>query len=607
MSNLGQKRWPENTPDFKYKTFEDLASALKWKSKDTLAKRVMDIWWQIQDSSVDWRDKLRLELTPEEEKWLREALPETASVFNEWMTTEEVAVDAAKQEIWKHIWAENVQRVEQALSVWEKFSKAGEIFWKLWSEWNYLKAFWVFIAILFWTWKVWDFDWSKKDWNKEEKTNVVEGPQVEIDKVDIRYTFWISFLLKLEWLAENLSHSWWQIDSNVNAVFLNKNFHSKSYKEIVSTTWFTWLWQKLWIPWKDENIHKAITILQSREWVLDKILSKSKPNWRDESIYNLLLHLNVYSSFYWNIENTDIEWYMKKGWDFISIDFEKWKWALNWLLEARLNDKNSPFYWVDPTYLWRIYSMWTANDFDKEVLKLWEEWDKYKKFTEWFKKFKEELPFLLWWWFFAWKTWDNWETKKDFQKFFAEHNFSPREVLELYVITWWDTDIQSYDRVQNSMIFTKVFFMLNQKPALQWSTYLYAIKEWWINGSTSIEIPGEIKSAISFMLRTMFEKAINSTWWIAQRVWWMLDDKEKVAWIWIWLAWIIGLWFILRITSAWAWAARWATAATTAIVWWYTLANIYSYLEKNHPKDFSQLRKDNNINSPEDFEKLFIS
>lgn len=602
------------TPEtiWKFESPEALAQALEDKNK-ALAERVREISKKsIETDSKDLRKALQEELSPTEQKEMREALPDAgiSEVFTKWMTTEEQAIQKAKESASEMLWEDNTKALQKVEWIWNRLStgmdKIGDIFEQKWM----MAGIWAIILMFKWIFS-WDFSAldnilnPKKDDEKKESENKGE----ENLKNNIQYTAWISLIIKAENFSDytkrnDSNYEQLKIDWNIQAVFLNTNFNKLKFSQLdlpwLSSNKKNWISKKLWInDLSDEEVYNTLLLLKRRETFLDKILKDKQPNWRDLSIKEIVLNLHRYSSFFNWLNNLDFEKLTTSWTDFIKLNFkENNSWPLNEMLESQIKDSKSPFYWVSKVYLAEIYSISWNHNFDKNNLLLWNE--KNNDFINNFLEFRKNLPNLLKTWFFAWKR----EVKDNFDTFINENisKLSPSEILEYFVITNWKTIPEQLNDAQNSMIFTKLFFLLNKQPKLQWETYLYAMKEWIYKSSDNI--PPALQNAIWLIFKTLWEKLINSTLWMTQRLWGMLDTTEKAVAIWwsiLALAWAIRF---MQVTAVWRWLASWLSIWA----WAFIVAQVYHYFEANKKDnpDYQAFKRENNIRNQKDFEQVLL-
>jgi hypothetical protein len=107
----------------------------------------------------------------------------------------------------------------------------------------------------------------------------------------------------------------------------------------------------------------------------------------------------------------------------------------------------------------------------------------------------------------------------------------------------------------------------------------------------------------------MFEKALASATGMALRLWWMLSDAEKWVAIWSAIMLLIALVCFARFAASWIWFVRGATVSLwlTAIIGWYTLAQVYDYLQDKKEAEFEKFKKDFWIKWKEDFAQILQS
>jgi hypothetical protein len=188
--------------------------------------------------------------------------------------------------------------------------------------------------------------------------------------------------------------------------------------------------------------------------------------------------------------------------------------------------------------------------------------------------------------------------EEEFTKIF-KNKLTTREIIDFYLITWWETDITKLNSIQKSTIFLKIWKMLwvRWKYSERWKIYDNNLMEELQKDTSSILSP-EVKT----LLWNVFLKAAKETFeWIwnkMKEIWSALDTKTTIA-IWVFLAWA----WVLTFYSRWL-ALRAMISALSAANIWLISKMIYDWItdskvkEKYSEEDIKKILEDFKKNNP---------
>ncbi len=543
---------------WEFKDPEALAQALANKSKETLAKRVRDIASQVQWNSSDLREELKKNLTESEQIDIRNTLPWTwiDTVFTKWITTADV-----KDKIWKTViawvvWTEIADMAEKWEGYFKNLSDAWETAGKLFDEWKYMAAIGVFLKWLF-------GGFSLKEWNKigEEK---VEWGKKEEDKKwndklkETEYSLWLKTLYIISW-KEGVKQS--------NDVLLVQQIREKSFsqleKESKSKSWIT---QRLKIPtgYNDDQVSAWIQIILDNEKVLDNICAKTNKDWKNVPIEDIIIIINkrwwqVFSKMKEKISGLElsatspignIEKIFGSLSSMIVAKYEWWKISFWDLWDVwDVWEREKLIAWVHETTLVNIFSNTNtpittntpSTSAESSIAWQWDEND--KKFIRDLYSFKDNIiPSLSN--LFPKTTND----QGDIKKFFDEKWFTLKELFELYLITWWKTDINSLDNISKTLLYIKFRGILSKNHTLWWvfdTEILKALSD----ESESLKMPQEAKNIFNHILQSTAEKLVDMAWDTMKHIWGVVKSLSIEKQLMVW--WAIASFILLVFFSRW--------------------------------------------------------
>ncbi len=291
--------------------------------------------------------------------------------------------------------------------------------------------------------------------------------------------------------------------------------------------------------------------------------------------------------------------------DFLKLDFNIFElfettdknWNMYDLLESRKKDKNSKLYWVDDIFLIAIYNN-TSWEVDPSLM-AWYEWAN-KEFIDDFIRFKKELSWFIWDKCFLWKQ----ERKSDFVDYFANYNFTQRDILQFYILTNWKLEIEWFNDLELWLIYFKVFQMLGMDD-LRWETYTYAIIQWvfWESREFVDKVPDSFKKTILDYIKKAWEEFIESTTGFIKEVWWSLTEEQqnKLTWLWIW-----ALIIAILMVKTWLYAI---VKVSSMLIWWSIaliwINQLYDFLSSSENSETKNVLKKYKITNKEEFAEKF--
>lgn len=541
IKNERNKIWEFQNP-------EELAKALEEKSKQDLAKRVREISGQVQGNSVDLRKKLQDELSEVEQSQIRKTLPDkwVDNIFIKGMTTEERQQLMAKKAMVWVVWAEATQwlwKMESWMkSIGDSFDVAGELF----EKWQFMAAFWVILKGLFWQFSLEEWnkkDDEKKDGKKEEKTD-----NKNENFKNAEYILWVKALYlmsgkKIVKDSDNvlLTNEFRVMNfTQLEQEYKNKNDIAKRLK-LKSHS--------------DEQVMSGIEILISSEKSINNLLQNSPPNWKNLPLENIIDLINqkwwkTLSNMKDKVTNIDvsitnpveiIDKAMGSMHDLIDIK-EDWNWWINfWELDSRkwiISD-------VSPSTLFNIIAIWkdsiikTTDTKGNSIETITSKGtDKDKEFIWNLFSYKDQI--------ISWITniFPN-ESKEKINSFFWDKWFTLKELFEIYLITWWKTDINNLDWISQSLFYTKLWKILWKDPEVRAIYNVHILNALW-DKAENIKLSSETKNFLSNISRYILDKSMDTAKkWLKEIYSTILElPWEKQLAIWALLtAFIAGVWY----------------------------------------------------------------
>lgn len=522
----------KNTEIWEFKTAEELAIALEKKSKTDLAKKIREISWEVQDNSIDLRQKLQKELNENEQKEIRETLKDSwvARVFTKWMTTEEKAIQEAKNNAWEMLWEENAKTLQKVEWIWNRLSTWFDKIWDIFSE-KWIMA-WIWAIILMFKWIFsWDFSALDNILNPNmSKSDVDEAGKKVWDKlsgkVDIKYQYSSSAVSYIFWGEEkNTLNKLFALDKFQNMKYEEVKKIYEKYKNSVNKNW---LEKELWIEWvKWNDVFKALWVLvneNEKSWkLLSDFYSKKWENLWNKTIKESISWLYTNIKMFKSLENITTPDQIIDAWKNFALKIEQLpngESEIKWEIYDSLKEL-----WITKNIILFINSRW-KNGFE-DIIQLEKNLDwiqselsteDKKELTEKFIPFAKNIENTLWDQF--------WHKYGDsIKECFASKHLSPTELLELYAITWWSYNHESLNDMQKTYIYTKLISLIDDRDhKLAWAYWTLIVKKW------DTPLPPWVLSMLSYLwwkLASWAEKIWENLYWAA---------KENPA-----LAWIIAL------------------------------------------------------------------
>jgi hypothetical protein len=556
------------TPEVKeseIKTPEDLIKELEKKSKVILAWKVKDIINKITDHSKDKWQELKEKLNPVDSKAIVELFgnlksklidenldkteqktKETVAKYAKvaawtawiwWVFT--VSAEALKEEVSGLKDAKWLWFIEKMMSFFEKISDTFDniIEWvKTWFTSKFPK-----IASLFWIESKDDWD-SKKDkvwsWDDKKDSSKEQNDKNNENNSNFKYQAVTGIFIKMFW--GQFSNSREKIDNKetLQTLFVHKQFKNKTvrelkeiYKDYIWKKDKTWIKEKLWVEWihsTDKEIYFALTVLVASNsyWykLIDNLYKKKKPeeqNFNDKTIEEVMLWLHrdihliqnfdqigsVDELLSWKTPDIFNLWVVSKDWGL----------EITWWLKEKAELLN-----LSKWLIWFAFinSKITLNNFKDvkylENMNLISEEDK-KLLTE------KILPF--------WKNIINTINGSSFNLWldlsgeFNENKLSLKQILDLYIITWWNTNINEMNTLEKTYLYAKIPWMM-ENPNLSAQYFANITKEIEKSASVSL-IPQEVKESLwnigNYLAKKTVDQLLDSIswmkWFVTQRPW----------------------------------------------------------------------------------------
>lgn len=586
--------WLENQKIWKFENPEDLAKALDNKNQN-LADRIREISkTAIEKDSRDLRKVLQEELTPEEQSEIREALPES---WVEKILDKKTSSDIGKEAVWDIIWEENADKIDTLTKKSEKLSKNFDKIWEIFKS-KWIMA-WLWAILLMFKWLfTWDFSWldkilnPKKEWEKSWKKEAIIDSAKKAE-----YNLWLRALYLIS--GKELTQ---ESNNTLLSPQLQKSTFSKLEKEYKNKNWIA---SRLWFEENqsdDEKVYSTITLLLKSEKWLNNIFWKENTDWKDLELIDLISILNqkwgwVLSNMKEKVEKIEFNW-LDPIWNMTHA-----LWSLKNMLEVNVSGDKIDFWWLSE----RKHLL---DQVSKETqIKIFMSWN-----NSWIKKSSQSAEVennLVWEWSkddkdFIKKVFD-YKNKiiqpivnlfpKDEQnnanQFFTEKGVTFKELTELYLITWWNPDINNLDWMWKSILFIKIFWILSRDND-KWLSWVFA-KELYeqIMDDKSLVLPEETRNILNNIFHKAIEKTIEWTKWLLIDAYKASDTSTKIV-VWSiiagYISWMLFGWKF-RFVTQWIWIA------STAFAVWY----VYNKFMED-PKA-SKFLKERWIDSQEKFTK----
>ena len=547
LKNPETQRWVE-----KYKTPEEvskLADKLEKKSKTELAQKVRWIAQTVQDKSVDLRKKLQDELSETEQKEIRETLKDDdwiVETFTKWLSEDEkIQLETSKAVAWV-IWEDNAKTLKKIEWIWNRLSTWFDKIWEIFNK-KWIMA-WIWAIILMFKWIFsWDFSALDNILNPE-KENGKKNKSKEDEKINENTKY-----RDLTILFTKIVYSW-ENKNNIVNILNSSNVENLKIKEIPELLKTKNLKKKLWLDWTnytEDEIKHALNMFHKWKW--KNILDKFYKNWYQENtIREVILwirDLNIIDEINGKISKIEISDITKIGtilWNSLSLDIKNEKWAIN----QKANDL-----WINQEIVsWFLSFNWNLNsenskesinkNIDASNIK---DKDKAKEIIQFWYSFIENLK-------------SNKKINLWFDKILDWIKIQPKDILKLYILTWWqkEFDFDKLNDFQKSFTYISVLWILDEEnDQLQaeyftrlawislnkWNDFLNLVPEWvkdiiWSSINIAEDkLKKEAKELWYEIIGSIKEHPQIILWilWVIAVVWW---NVRKVPFIeiplWIW-------------------------------------------------------------------------
>lgn len=560
---------------------EALAVALENRLKNNLAFRVREISWQVTDSTTDKWSFLRSELWYVEERQIREALPETAILFDEWMTeTERSEARRVNQVVsWAAVWWALVEwsmwKIDKWLSFlekvsnwWDNFNEALDAWWEKIESWKFREAFTIF-GLWFWG------NYNKEKLENERKLaqnsdNMKSIWETDVVK-DVEYDLSLKWLI---WLSKDKKEEF-----NAFIILKNPQIRASNFSKLKSLKQ-DWISEALKVNNLSDKkqfegqAFNAIQLIVKKESLIQNLIWKEKPNWREElTLEEILTRAYKYTVPYTSFENFSLNDLHDWKINFWTFDLSNPKSDLKWKFDKLRSDEKWKLNWVDE---WLIRSLLLdstskiTNPNQLQMLQSLFKSEKDKKFAEEFVNFWTKFLEKIKTDFFLWDE----KYKTEFAEYFNTRSLSSREVFELYLITWWKIDFSEINSFEKWLIYFKVWQYLwsrNWNVILRWNTYdevmIDEVIKFTSNSPSAIyKLPEPVLSTFASMLEYTKNTAINKTMKVTSEIFSALTlDKIIIIW-WVTLATLYVLLKTWPIRNKALWLAYWVAISSLVLL-----------------------------------------
>lgn len=552
---------------------EDLATALDSKNK-TLAEKIRKISKDsIANNSKDLRKALQDELSDQEQKEIREALPDAwvSEVFTKWMTADEQMANAGKVALAWAIGKENAEILEKWEWLWNRVSTWIDKIWDIFDQKWMMAWFWAIIVMLKWIFSG-DFTELDKILNPkkddENAPNISQWREKNMDEnlKKTEYILWVKALYLM---------SGKKIVKDSDNVLLTKEFRENSYSKLKNE-----IWNKIWISKRlllkshtDEQAISGIEILIWAEEAINNLL-KETPDWKEKPIEELI---NLINQKWWKtlskmtekVSSLDISiWNPVESFekalggmhDMIDIKQNE-KWEINfWELESRkgIISNVSPSTISNIIIVWKETTIKTNDNSGNTLESITSGWtEKDKEFIWNLFNFKNNIVNSIS------NIFPN-KNKGEINTFFSEKWFTLKELFELYLITWWKTDINNLDWISQTLFYIKLWKVFWKKPEVR-AIYNVHLFQALSDKAENIKLPQEVKNFLGNISSLMISKFTETAKaWLKEIYNTLLElpwEKQVLIW-WLLTAFVLWVyysrWLLVRLSF---WLSATAMAA----------------------------------------------
>ncbi|MDD5769365.1 MAG: hypothetical protein PHE25_00205 [Candidatus Gracilibacteria bacterium] len=499
------------------RTPEELAKELETKSHENLAKKIRQLAEEAKSNGKGARETLREGLTPEEQAEIREALPGdigVAQVFDKGMTPNEagkVAIDGALKG--------KTEKKNKGLSFFDKisslgsrFANAGEIFDKIKNAkggfGGWVAGIGAWFAYMF-TGKIPELpEGVSLSFLKNTKGKVedkVEGGKDILKDKDLQYIGGIKSLFLLKGEKKN--------DFTISILNLDE-IKSKSFSDLKDEykKGEKGIGERLKISNKgsDKQIYKSLKLFIDNEDFLDKTIGKGNKEWKSGKIGENLIDLGKMGSGMINkivekVENTSFSINpadaMKQLSSISMFEIGTENGKINF---GDLEEREGLFKDISGKTLITLISMsdkLKGTPDEKNRMLSSAQDDKEKQFIEQLFEFRGKIITLLSGLF------GEGDIKKEYNKFFSENGLTMKQLLELYLITGGNTDINSLNGLEKSAIYLKLWKILGDNPSFRGKYFDKKL----IEGIKEGTIPEDVKMVLGNIFGKIADAFISGT------------------------------------------------------------------------------------------------
>lgn len=505
----------------KFETPEELCLKLEAKSKVVLAEKVRTVISAIEWSSQQKWEALKAELSEVEEKEIRDTFEsdgtDISHKLDEWLSEEARWANHIRNSLAWTAAASILGWQEETISKWlsyfekleKSWDKASEHFW----DWEYLKAFLVFLWWLIGNYKEWE---EETDESSESSNSSVETN--ETIKVDSTINVFI-------WIAKE-----WK-NNELNDIISSKSFKRLKYSEVIELSELS----KSELKVKLDKEKQLDTNIYNIDEIYDSIKILTKWKWKNiiKEIYKdkSIEALTIKEIFLWlsdelvilnDINNIDLD-NILEVWS--TFDFKQdSEWNIGWALKSKFESLKIS---TD------IISLWINKDlkFDNQNILT----NEIKKETSLDSNDQKQALKIIDFWFKIQemiKSNDNLNLGNiNLEKILSEKPLNFWEVLKLYAISWWNHDFNTMNAFQKTYIYLNISSILDKRKEFSkdWeyiTAMLWEIVKSWQNQSS--KIPDDVILILWDISKSIWNKAVKISSKYLEKIWWALKENPMI-------------------------------------------------------------------------------
>jgi len=525
-----------------YKTNPDaIIDDLKLKSKQILASKIMVIFDELKTQNKDTRqdklEALKLKLNPQEKTEIKNTLQANWRWIEQVLEqpTNTLVVNQVSQQV-----ANNPKEPKKDFSFdsillfFDKFANAWEIYEKVskakWDSFWWMLA-WIgaFLAYLF-KWKLPEIEWVDWSfWPKPQKKPEENKPWGSLEKINENTKYRaLSSIFTSIYSKDN--------KNNIVNILNTQKVEEIKIKDIPNILTKNDLKKELWLEQTSyTNIEIKETLEMFTIWWKNFLDNYYKDWYQEKSIKELILwikDLHTIEEINNTIIKTDITDIAKIwtiAWNSLNLTDE------NWSLKQRANDL-----WINQD----IISSLLYHDWDLKLLK---ENETNLNIEQANIKNKDKVKDIIHFWYsFIEQLKSNKQLNLGFEGITNNIIIPPKDILKLYILTWWkkDFNFNELNDFQKTFTYISILWILDKKnDKLQWQYFTRLA--WisytnWEKKATEFEnlVPEWVKKIIWSSINIWKETLESKIKELGFEIYGTLEEKPEIL---LWIMWVIAI------------------------------------------------------------------